>query len=141
MSELELTTKRHIDAAMSAVFEAWLNPELLARFMLPGEGMSVPRANVDPQVGGRFEIIMMAGDKDIPHGGEYKEIDPHSRIVFTWESPFSIDGSTVTLNLSAASGSGTDVELTHVKFPDEQSRDNHRGGWDHILKTLNDVLS
>ena len=141
MSELELTTKRHIDAAMSAVFEAWLNQELLARFMLPGEGMSVPRANVDPQVGGRFEIIMMAGDKEIPHGGEYKEIDPHSRIVFTWESPFSIDGSTVTLNLSAASGSGTDVELTHVKFPDEQSRDNHRGGWDHILKTLNDVLS
>lgn len=140
MSELKLTTSRHIAAAMPDVFEAWLNPEMLARFMLPGEGMSVPKAHVDPRVGGRFEIIMMAGDKTIPHGGEYKAIDPHSRIVFTWESPFSVEGSTVTLNLTQADEGGTDLELIHVKFPDQESRDNHLGGWGNILATLDAVL-
>ncbi|MEP1208860.1 MAG: SRPBCC domain-containing protein [Rhizobiaceae bacterium] len=141
MSELTLTTSRHIAAARQVVFDAWLNPEILARFMLPGEGMSVPSASVEPEVGGRFEIIMQAGDQQIPHGGEYKEINRLDRIVFTWESPFSVDGSTVTLNFSEAQSGGTDVELIHVKFTDQQTRDNHLGGWENILANLDQTLT
>ncbi|NKB51842.1 MAG: SRPBCC domain-containing protein [Rhizobiaceae bacterium] len=141
MSDLTLTTSRHIKAARNIVFDAWLDPEMLARFMLPGEGMTVPSASVEPQVGGRFAIVMQAGDQQIPHGGEYKEIDRFDRIIFTWESPFSVDGSTVTLNFKDADSGGTDLELIHVKFADEPTRDNHLGGWDSILATLDGVLS
>ena len=140
MSELKLTTSRHINAPVERVFEAWLDPEMLARFMLPADGMSVPSAAAEPVVGGRFEIVMQAGEQQIPHGGEFKVIDRHSQIVFTWESPFSIDGSTVTLNFKPVD-SGTELELIHVKFPDAQSRDNHLGGWGNILATLDSVLS
>lgn len=140
MDDMMVTVNRRISAPVETVFNAWLDPEMLARFMLPGDGMSVPKAVSDARVGGRFTIIMAAGDDEIPHGGEYRAIDRHSKLVFTWESPFSIDGSTVTLNFADAGGA-TDLELIHVKFPSEESRNNHEGGWNAILNKLSDVMS
>lgn len=83
---------------------------------------------------------MKAGDNEIPHSGTYKEISPHSRLVFTWESPFSVPDSTVTIDLVEANG-GTDVTLTHVKFPDEENRNNHEGGWAAILANLDQIAA
>ncbi|MDA8747121.1 SRPBCC domain-containing protein [Litoreibacter sp.] len=140
MTELSLTTSRTIAAPTEQVFNAWLDPEKLARFMRPAPEMTVPKAEVDAVEGGRFDIIMQAGEQEIPHAGTYKEISRHSRLVFTWESPFSIDGSTVTLDFAAVDG-GTKVTLTHVKFPDEDSRDNHAGGWGNILTALDAVAA
>ena len=135
MTELSLNVSRTINAPVEALFNAWLDPEMLARFMLPGDGMSVPKAETDPVEGGRFDIIMQAGEQEIPHAGTYKKIDRHSQLVFTWESPFSTDGSTVTLDFKPVDG-GTEVNLNHVKFPNEESRDNHEGGWAAILAKL-----
>lgn len=137
-TELTLTVERVISARPARVFDAWLDPAMLARFMKPGSGVTVPRAETDPRVGGRFDIVMKAGEKDIPHWGYYREITPHSRLVFTWESPFSVEGSTVTLDF-APEGDGTRVTLTHVKFPSEDSRNDHEAGWTRILDTLSEV--
>ena len=82
---------------------------------------------------------MQAGDQKIPHHGIYKKIDRHSQLVFTWQSPMSVDDSTVTLDFAAVNG-GTKVDLTHVKFTDEESRDNHAGGWGGILAALEGAL-
>lgn len=139
MSDLSLTVTRTINADPTTVFDAWLNPKMLAKFMLPGNGMSVPEATTDPVVGGRFKIIMRAGDQDLPHSGEYIEIDPNSKLVFTWQSSNSIDGSTVTLNLEPVEG-GTKIELNQIKFATENAREDHRGGWGRILETLDGVL-
>lgn len=140
MSDLSLTVSRVIDAPREAVFQAWLNPDMLARFMIPGDGMTVPSAEADAREGGRFSIVMQAGDNQIPHSGTYLTIDPHSKLVFTWESPFSADGSTVTIDL-LPQGDGTAITLTHVKFPDEESRANHEGGWGSILSKLAALVS
>lgn len=139
MTDLSLTTHRTIAAPQEAVFNAWLDPEMLRKFMRPGPGMTTPKAENDPRKGGRFDLVMKAGDDEIPHAGTYKEIDPHSRIVFTWESPFSADDSTVTLDF-APDGTGTKVTLTHVRFVSEESRDNHMGGWTAILAALDETL-
>lgn len=140
MSDLTVEVSRVINAPMESVFNAWLNPKMLAKFMIPGEGMSVPKSEVDAVEGGRYSIIMQAGDKEIPHGGVYQKIEPHTQLVFTWESPVYADGSIVTLDLSEADG-GTLLKLTHVKFADEQSRSDHEGGWTSILGKLNTVLA
>ena len=42
--------------------------------MTPGPDMSVPEAKTDPKVGGRFLVVMRAGDNDMPHQGTYREI-------------------------------------------------------------------
>ena len=138
MTELSLTTSRTIKAPAERVFNAWLDPKMLARFMRPAEGVTVSSAETDPRDGGRFALVMNAGDKQIPHAGTYTLIKRHSRLVFTWESPHTVDGSTVTLDFTPVDG-GTLVKLHHVKFPSEESRDNHEGGWAKILAALDEV--
>lgn len=141
MTDLTLQIERTIAAPREALFKAWLDPEMLKRFMLPGgPDMSVPRASTDPREGGRFEIIMLAGGQELPHCGTYREITPHERIVFTWESHHSTEkDSEVTLDFMPE-GDGTRVTLTHVRFPSEESRDNHQKGWGGILAALDGVM-
>lgn len=139
MTDLTLTTTRTIAAPQEAVFNAWLDPAMLMRFMRPAPGMTTPKAEADPRSGGRFALIMKAGDDEMPHAGTYKEITPHNRIVLIWESPFSADDSTVTLDF-ATRGNSTEVTLTHVRFVSEESRDNHLGGWTAILEALDNTL-
>lgn len=138
--DLCLTVERTIAAPPEAVFDAWLNPDMLMRFMCPGPGMTTPSAETDPHVGGRFDLVMKNGDNEMPHGGVYQEIDRPNRLIFSWESPASIEGSTVTLDFRPE-GSGTHLTLTHIRFPNEESRDNHQGGWTAILANLDEALA
>ena len=137
-TDLSLTATRTIAAAPERVFDAWLDPAMLMRFMQPGPGMTTPQAKTDPNIGGRFDLIMKKDDDEMPHGGVYKIIDRPNRLVFSWESPFSVEGSTVTLDFRPE-GDGTHVTLTHIRFPNEESRDNHEGGWTAILARLAEV--
>ena len=140
MTELSLSVSRTINAPAEKIFNAWLDPEMLARFMIPGEGMTVPKAATDPVEGGRFDIVMKGGDNELPHAGTYKKIDRHSQLIFTWESPYSVDDSTVTLDFKPQ-GDSTKVTLSHVKFANEEARDNHKGGWTGILAKLESELT
>ncbi len=139
MSDLSLTCRRTIKASPEQVYKAWLDPAMMTRFMSPRPDMHVREARSDPTPGGRF-FVMMVGDKEYPHEGAYKELTPFSRIVFTWEAPWSAPESEVTLDFTPLEG-GTEVVLTHVRFTSEESRDNHRQGWDGILGKLDAALS
>lgn len=138
-TDLTLTVSRTIQAPVERVFDAWLDPDMLVRFMTPGEDVTVPSATVDPVEGGAFEIIMKVGEKELPHSGVYETIDRPGRLVFTWESPHSIDGSTVTVEFAPVDG-GTEVTLTQVRFSSEDSRDGHEKGWTAILAALGSTL-
>jgi uncharacterized protein YndB with AHSA1/START domain len=141
MTDLKIKISKIINAPIEKVFNAWLNTDTLSQFMLPMPGMPNPRTESDPCVGGRFAIYMQVGEEEIPHTGEYLEIEHPTRLVFTWISPFSTEGSTVTINFKSIDESTTGIDLTHVKFPDEESRANHEGGWGNILVMLDTILS
>ncbi len=135
-TELSLTVQRRIDAPVQRVYEAWLDPATLTRFMANCQGMNLAAAETDPRIGGRFLLAMNTGTRVVEHRGTYLDLVPHSRIVFTWESEFSkVEGSTVTLHL-APDGEATLLTLTHIRFETESSRDGHRGGWTTILDGL-----
>jgi uncharacterized protein YndB with AHSA1/START domain len=140
MTDLSLTISRRIKAPATKLFDAWLDPLMLARFMRGGEGVTVIEASTEARVGGRFSVLMKVGDKEVPHAGTYFEITPHSRLSFSWESPYTIDGSTVTLTFTPEP-EGTLVTLEHVRFPSEQSREGHRGGWTSILAALDEEMA
>ena len=71
--------QRTIKASPERVFDAWLDPEALAKFMRPGAGMGCDAAN-DPRVGGKFLITMLGDGANVhPHTGEYLEIDRSRR--------------------------------------------------------------
>ncbi|WP_370319520.1 SRPBCC domain-containing protein [Oricola sp.] len=141
MSELSLTVSKTIPAAPEKVFNAWLDPAMLKKFMVTCEGDGVPKAESDAREGGQFLIVMESGGKEIPHSGTYLELKPHSRLVFTWESPHSVDGSTVTVDLAPTGDGATDLTLTQVKFATEGARDGHIKGWTAILDMLERVAA
>lgn len=141
MNELELTINRRFAASRERVFNAWLQPRTLAKFMKPTdlEHLDAVVEN-DPVKGGRFSILMKMEEKDIPHEGTYLEIDPHSRLQFTWESANSLDDSVVTIDLVEVDGNTTDLTLHQVKFKSESLRDGHIMGWTRMLDVLTRVL-
>lgn len=140
MSELTLNLKKVIDAPISDVFDAWLDAETLAKFMMPMPGMPQPKTEADGREGGGFTILMAVGDQEIPHKGKYLEVNRPHKLVFTWESPFSPDDSTVTIQLKALNEQSTEIDFTHVKFINEEARDNHEKGWGVIVDTLAELL-
>ncbi|MCK0138558.1 SRPBCC domain-containing protein [Aliiroseovarius sp. F47248L] len=141
MTDLSLEITRHIPYPPERVFDAWLDPKMLTKFMIAGAGVTVPEATVDAKVGGRFSIIMRVPNAaDLPHEGEYRIIDRAKKLQFTWESHASTaEESIVTLDLTPKGG-GTDLRLHHIRFPSEESRDNHNGGWTSILAKLDEAL-
>ena len=136
VTDLVVQVSRIISTSQEKVFNAWLDPAMLSTFMLPKTGMPNPEVTIDPVVGGEYEIIMDVGDQKIPHHGKYLMIDPHHKIEFSWNSPFSGEGSVVSIEFREVDVSHTEVNLVHRKFPSEESRDNHEAGWTSILEML-----
>lgn len=140
MNDLTVNLTKTINAPAEKVFDAWLDPAMLAQFILPMPGMPHPEVENDAREGGNFSIIMQVGEDKIPHTGSYLTIKRPQELVFSWLSPFSNDGSQVSLLFKAIDANTTEIELTHVKFPDEESRANHEGGWSSILDMLAEVV-
>jgi uncharacterized protein YndB with AHSA1/START domain len=69
--------------------------------------------------------------------GEYVEIVPHSRVVFTWgweNSPIPPGSTTVEISLTP-DGDGTIVRLRHTGLASEAVL-QHDQGWNHYLSRL-----
>ena len=128
--ELRVEISKVIDAPIERVFDAWLDPAMLSRFILPMRGMPRPEVEVDPREGGRFTIVMHVGEQKI------LVIARPTQLVFTWESPRSTDDSEVRLDFTEVEAARTRVELTHLRFIDEEARADHEGGWSNILEML-----
>ena len=139
MSELSVNLSKTINAPIESVFDAWLNPETMSRFILPMPGMPAPEIENNPVEGGRFTIVMNVGDDKIPHCGTYLSVDRPAFLKFSWESPYSPDGSTVALTFNAIDENTTRLDLEHVKFLHEEARSDHEGGWGSILDKLAEI--
>ena len=132
-----LEIHRRLSAPIGEVFRWWTDPDLLKEWMTP---IGTVEADVDLRVGGRLRIVMKGDDRVIEHTGEYLEIDPPRRLVFTWVSPYTGSvPSVITVELRAAGDGLTDLRLVHAQLPDEAAH-WHRGGWDAMLDRLGSGL-
>ncbi|MEJ0049322.1 MAG: SRPBCC family protein [Rhodospirillales bacterium] len=78
-----LVIARSFSAPRDLVFRAWSSAEHMKRWFSP-EGYSVPDAEIDFRPGGVCAICMRSPDgQDFWSRGEYIEISPHDRLVFT----------------------------------------------------------
>ena len=136
-----LTLTRHIKAPVERVFKAWIEGEALRRWFGPRDSVSVSVADVDLRIGGRYRIVMQEpGGETHRVSGEYREIVPNERLVFTWAWESTPERqSLVTVVLRPVQG-GTDLTLTHAQFFDEAARDRHAAGWGGSLPRLANFL-
>jgi uncharacterized protein YndB with AHSA1/START domain len=123
-----LERELYIAARPETVFAFFIDPAKMMRWM----GNDV---TLDPRPGGICRIDI----NGYVTRGEYVEVVPHSRVVFTWgwenEGSTPRPGeSTVEISL-IPDGEGTLVRLRHLGLNAEE-RANHALGWDQFLPGL-----
>jgi uncharacterized protein YndB with AHSA1/START domain len=137
--------ERRYAAPAVEVFEAWTSAELLRRWYPPGADWDTPVAEVDLCVGGRLRLVMRSPDgEEFGGGGEYREITPPTRLVFTWRWDRSDVGEGVQLievDFTERADGTTTVVMTNRGLADERSRESHREGWEGSFDNLVRVVS
>jgi uncharacterized protein YndB with AHSA1/START domain len=118
-----------IAASRETVWEFFVDPEKQIRWM----GMS---AELDPTPGGIYRCAVIPGHTA---RGEFVELDPPRRLVFTWgwenDSPVRPGTSTIEVELTPE-GDGTRVHFVHRDLPGAEAAASHAHGWDHYLSRL-----
>ncbi len=125
--EVELSIR--IDATPSTVFRYFVDPERMCRW----KGIE---AELDPQPGGVYRVNVTGRDVAL---GEYREIVPDERVVFTWgwdgNEGLPPGSTTVEITLTP-DGDGTVVHLRHYDLPTAEAAANHAEGWKHFFERL-----
>ena len=141
MKTTSLRLQRVLPASVWRVFEVWTRPELMAQWFLVDPGWK-GKAAVDLRVGGKYRVEMDRGDGTIFVAfGEYLEIVPPRRLVFTWSSAVpAVSGSVVTVEIEPR-GEDTQLTLTHDLLPDTDEGRAHAIGWEGTLGCLHSHLT
>src|SRR5215212_10792154 len=119
-SERELVVTRTFNGPARVVFEAWTKPELFRQWWVPKSmGMSLLSCEMDVRVGGSYRLEFAHGDSQSAFFGTYKEVTPHSRLVWTNEE--SDEGSVTTATF--AEKSGKTLLVMHELYPSKEALD------------------
>lgn len=126
-----LEISRSVAASPERVWRAFTDPAELAAWFWPARFGTT--AEIDLRSGGAFRIDgPLAG---MAVSGQYVEVDPPRRLVFTWQWDGEQEQTLVTLTFTASAG-GTDLLVVHERFTDRASADNHAQGWADCLDRL-----
>jgi uncharacterized protein YndB with AHSA1/START domain len=140
-----LTLRRHYRVAPEKVWRAWTDPQALKLWFGPEEIVSVPVAEIDLRVGGRFRVVMQAADGQTHDvSGTYLEVEPHRKLVFSWawrSTPERESRVTVHIAPDAPDAGGCELVLLHEQFFDEAAREAHEHGWSGALAKLEGWLA
>ena len=133
---IRLEVSRRIAAPPEQVFDAWLDPDSVGRWLFATPDGVMERVEIDPRVGGRFEIDERRGGELAEHFGEYLEIDRPRRLVFTFAAMRDAGFTRVTVTI-APDGEGSRLTLVHEMDPQwADYEDRTREGWTKILAGL-----
>jgi uncharacterized protein YndB with AHSA1/START domain len=122
-----------IAASPETVWQFLVEPEKAIRWM--GEN-----ASLDPRVGGQYRVGVIPGHTA---SGEFVEVDPPRRLVYTWgwepgedgPNPVPPGSSTIEIEL-VPDGDGTLLRFSHRGLPGADAARSHAHGWDHYLERL-----
>jgi uncharacterized protein YndB with AHSA1/START domain len=136
MSNHSLSLGRRIAAPVAAVFDAWLDENLIRVWMKPQPDVVLTEVRSNATVGGTFRIVMRANGRDESHEGVYRIIDRPHRLRFSWASVPAGSESRVDISFLPAADDQTMLLLRHERLPSSAAADNHREGWRRILESL-----
>jgi len=122
-SEQEIRMTRLFNAPPELVFEVMSKPEHVKQWWgRLGEGYSVPVCEIDLRVGGKWRFVNRHPQGEVCFYGEYREISPPHRIVFT--EIFEQYPDTVSVVTSELTAEGQQTRLTAtVQYPSREVRD------------------
>jgi uncharacterized protein YndB with AHSA1/START domain len=138
-----LGIKRFINAPRDRVYAAWTDPVQLKEWWGPKEVRTL-KIVADIRVGGKYRWTLVNQEgEEMSVFGEYRELVPQKKVVFTWkwddDEAWENYTSEVSVEFFDRDG-GTELKLTHVQLPSEESRDRHNAGWNSVLDRLEKFL-
>lgn len=133
-----LTVKRIVNANPETIFEALTDEKIMEKWFYAdpeGKGATV---KTNASVGGKFQIDMHSQKETYSHTGEFKEVIPNKKLVFTWNS-HAVEDTVVTITLNETKD-GTEITLVHEFLPSEEMIQGHNKGWNVIFDNLENIL-
>ena len=131
---------RRFSAPPERVFHAWLEPELAGRWLFATASQPMTDVDIDPRVGGSFRFAERRDGGRTEHTGEYVEIVPHRRLVFTLaraDRPRVV--TRVTAEISPLK-TGCELALTHENVPPDRAGETE-ARWTGVLYGLDETLN
>jgi len=122
-----------IAASPETVWELLVDDQKATRWM--GE-----TASFDARPGGLYRVGVIPGHTA---RGEFVELDPPRRLVFTWgwepghEGPNPVPPGSSTIEIELIpDGDRTTLRFVHRDLPSAEATQSHAHGWDHYLERL-----
>jgi uncharacterized protein YndB with AHSA1/START domain len=144
-----VTLTRIFNAPRALVFETWVNPTHFQAWWGPA-GSQNGETRLDVRPGGEIFVQMRGPGFDHPMGGEFLEIDPPRRLVFTSKAFQNPDGSWQLVNHNTVTfedaGNGR-TKLVLVTVVQRASKENAipvgfmEAGWSGSLDRLGELLA
>lgn len=142
-----IVVEGYFAASPERVFNAWTNPDVLRKwFGLTPNSLEI--AEIDLRVGGSWRLMKSeAGNKTIGFEGQYQDVRPAERLVFSWSHVVSHESgereqtaaSIVEIDFTPK-GKGTFVRLVHSAIASEDARRGVGGGWESSFTSLSDLM-
>jgi uncharacterized protein YndB with AHSA1/START domain len=121
-----------IDARPETVFAFFTDPARMVRWM-------GTEATLDPRPGGVCRVGMTRDFAEAVVRGEFVEVVPYSRVVFTWGwevDLFAVPPASTRVEVSLVpDGGATVVRIAHSELP-EVGVAFHEAGWKHYAERL-----
>jgi uncharacterized protein YndB with AHSA1/START domain len=146
VAEREVVITRVLDAPARLLFAAYSAPEHLTQWFGP-KGWPLTLCEMDFRVGGRYRFAMTGpdGTQATPFGGEYLEIVPNRKIVYTsaFETP---DAESMTVTVTFDEEGGQTTLTIHTLFASVAMKNTLLGmdfaqGMASGLEQLGDVVA
>jgi uncharacterized protein YndB with AHSA1/START domain len=136
-----LRIERTFQAPAEAVFDAWTSEEVLRRWWRVVHDWETTEAEFDLRVGGAVRVFWRNPDKDeeFGGGGHYTEIDPPTRLAFTWLWDGETRRMLIEIDFEETDGV-TLVRFTHRGLWDEEALRAHEDGWRKLFDELERML-
>jgi len=143
VTEFAVALSRTIPGPRHEVYRAFLEPDLLQRWMCPGE-FAVVTASVDEHVGGRHVVEMLAPNGErLAFESVIRDLVMDERIVldfaFVGPEPGTREETLLTVTFADAGEGATEVRFEHERItlaPPHFDRPGVNAGWTSVLEKL-----
>ena len=136
------------NVSAASAFEAWTNPNEITEWFGASPN-SMERAEIDLTLGGTYRFIFEeTKEKTIALEGEYLEIIPNEKLVFSWRHVVSSHGgqqtatedSRVTLIFAETDGK-TKITLNHENINTKDGLLGVGNGWQATFESFNNIIA
>jgi uncharacterized protein YndB with AHSA1/START domain len=144
-TDQQVLITRIFEAPREQVFRAWIDPDQVAAWFGP-EGMDTPRdrVNIDPRVGGRYELTMVRGERGPEHAVGYEILElVEPELIVLRSDPMPEVGMpepTVVRVEFHDHGAKTRMTLSDTPYPPE-ARGHAEAGWSAAFDKLAAVVA